>query len=189
MRFFKLTVLSVVATLLVSCGGPFTRVTKPEYTSSGQGYKVNLPVGWVQATGPQAGESLWISKDGYSLQSLRIDALKQDKAFVTLKKSVDTNIAISDLAELELAEFKAKNPNAASVKVLENSLAKVSNQKAYRLHLQYLNDKGLRFEQITYGFVSPKYYYKLAYQAPTIHYFQRDLSAFNQVVTSFKLNE
>ena len=189
MRFLKFIVLAILLAALASCGGPFTRVTKPEYTSSGQSYKVNLPVGWVQATGPQAGEALWISKDGYSLQSFRIDALKQEKAFITLKKSADTKMAISDLAELELAEFKAKNPNAASVKVLENTLSKVSDQKAYRLHLQYLNDKGLRFEQVTYGFVSPKFYYKLAYQAPTLHYFKRDLPAFNQVVNSFKLTE
>jgi hypothetical protein len=148
---------------------------------------VALPVGWVQMTGPQNEGALWISKDGYSLQSIRIDALKYDKAFEKIKKNAALEMPVSDLAELELAEFKAKNPNSGSVKVLENVLITVSGQKAFRLHLQFLNDKGLRFEHIAYGLISARNYYKLTYQAPKIHYFGRDKATFDSVVNSFKL--
>jgi hypothetical protein len=104
-----------------------------------------------------------------------------------LRKTVTATTPIIDLAELELAEFKAKNPNAASVKVIENSLANVSGQPAYKLHLQYLNDKGLRFERLVYGFSNTQYVYRLSYVAPTLHYFQRDQAAFQKVVNDFKL--
>lgn len=187
MRFTKTCLIVTLTTLLASCGGPFTRLTKSEFVDTNKNYKVSLPVGWVQVTGPQSGDALWISKDGYSLQSIRIDALKPDKAFTSIKKSAMTTTPISDLAELELAEIKAKSANAASIKVLENTLENVSDQKAFRLHIQYLNDKGLRFEQIVYGLVNTKNYYKLSYQAPTIHYFERDKQAFNQTVSSFKI--
>lgn len=182
----KLLLISFVV-LLTSCGGPFTRVAKPEFTDTSKNYHVNLPIGWVQVTGPQSGDALWISKDGYSLQSIKIEGLKHDKAFVSIKKSASTNTLISDLAELELAEIKAKSTHASSIKVLENTLANISEQKAFRLHIQYLNEKGLRFEQVTYGLVNAKYYYKLTYQAPTIHYFGRDKQAFDQMVASFKI--
>jgi hypothetical protein len=187
MRFAKLLLITALMTLLSSCGGPFTRLAKSEFADTNKNFKVNLPVGWVQVTGPQSGDALWISRDGYSLQSIRIDTLKPEKAFASIKKEANVNIPISDLAELELAETKAKSANAASIKVLANTLENVSDQKAFRLHIQYLNDKGLRFEQIIYGLVSAKYYYKLSYQAPTIHYFERDKQTFNQVVASFKM--
>lgn len=187
MHFYKKILIISVMILLVSCGGPFTRLTKSDYVDSNKNYKVSLPVGWVQITGPQSGDALWISKDGYSLQSIRIDALKQDKAFARIKKSATTALPISDLAELELAEIKAKSSNAASIKVLENTLENVSEQKAFRLHIQYLNDKGLRFEQVTYGLVTSKNYYRISYEAPSIHYFERDKQTFNQTVSSFKI--
>jgi hypothetical protein len=187
MHFFRTILIISLVALLSSCGGPFTRLTKPEYVDTTKSYKVNLPVGWVQVTGPQSGDSLWISKDGYSLQSIRIDALKPEKAFASIKKAATTTTPISDLAELELAEIKAKSSNAASIKLLENTLENVSDQKAFRLHIQYLNDKGLRFEQVTYGIVSSKYYYRVTYQAPSLHYFERDKQTFNQTIASFKI--
>lgn len=187
MRVLKIILIVGLTILVASCGGPFTRLTKADYVDANKSFRVNLPVGWVQVTGPQSGDALWISKDGYSLQSIRIDALKPEKAFPTIKKTASTTMPISDLAELELAEIKAKSKNAASIKVLENTLENISDQKAFRLHIQYLNEKGLRFEQLTYGLVSPKNYYRLTYQAPTLHYYERDKQVFNQTVTSFKV--
>lgn len=187
MRFSKIILIGCLTVLLSSCGGPFTRLTKSEYVDTNKSFRTNLPTGWVQITGPQSGDALWISKDGYSLQSIRIEALKPEKAFPTIKKNATATLPISDLAELELAEIKAKSKNAASIKVLENTLENVSEQKAFRLHIQYLNDKGLRFDQETYGLVSPKNYYRITYQAPTLHYYDRDKQAFNQTVSSFKV--
>lgn len=187
MHFYKKILIISLVALLASCGGPFTRLTKADYVDTNKNYKVSLPVGWVQITGYQSEDALWISRDGYSLQSIRIDALKPEKAFPGIKKTATTTAPISDLAELELAEIKAKSSNAASIKVLENTLENVSDQKAFRLHIQYLNEKGLRFEQVTYGLVSAKNYYRISYQAPSIHYFERDKQTFNQTVASFKI--
>jgi hypothetical protein len=187
MRFIKVSILVVAISLLTACGGPFVRLDKPAYANTSQGYTANLPVGWVQATGPQNADSLWISRDGFSLQSIKIEALKHDKAFESQKKPANLTMPISDLAELEIAEIKAKNPNAASLKVLENTLTNVGNQKAFRIHYQFLNDKGLRFEQITYGLINVKNYYKITYMAPSLHYFARDKALFDQTVASFRL--
>ncbi len=189
MRFIKQTfLLVIVSTLLVSCGGPFTRVTKPEYANEKQGYNVNLPTGWVQYKSPQTGDALIISRDGYSLQSIQINGLTHEKAFEKIKKISNGLMPVSDLADLEIAEFKAVNPNAASVKILENELAKVSNKNAFKLHLEYLNDKGLRLEHKVYGFATKEYYYRLSYFAPTLHYYKRDEHVFDKVVSEFRLN-
>lgn len=187
MRFIKYAVIISLIALQTACGGPFTRLAKSDYANTNQGYSVNLPVGWVQATGPQSGDQLLISKDGYSLQSIQIQALKHDKAFEKTKKVSNTSMPLSDLAEQEIAELNATNPNAASIKILENSLINIDNKKAFKLHYQYLNDRGLRFEQITYGLINAQFYYKLSYVAPTLHYFLRDKATFEQTVNSFKL--
>lgn len=187
MRLIKYTVLILLIALLTACGGPFTRLAKSGYANTNQGYTASLPVGWVQATGPESSDKLLISKDGYSLQSIQIQALKHDKAFEKTKKTANLTMPLSDLAEQEIAEIKATNLNAPSIKVLENTLTTIDNKKAFRLHYQYLNDRGLRFEQITYGLINAQFYYKLNYMAPTLHYFPRDKAIFEQTVSSFKL--
>lgn len=187
MRIIKFGILVLAVSILSACGGPFVRLDKPAYTNANLGYTANLPVGWVQATGPENGNSLLISRDGFSLQSIKIEALKHDKAFESQKKSANLTMPISDLAELEIAEIKAKSTNASSLRVLENTLTNVANQKAFRIHYQYLNDKGLRFEQIVYGLINAKNYYKISYMAPTLHYFSRDKAQFDQAVSSFRL--
>jgi len=128
-----------------------------------------------------------ISKDGYGLHNIQINAFKHDKAFAQTKQKADEKTLISDLAAYELAEFKTRVGNPASVKVLSNTLQTVSNQPAYQLHLQFLNAKGLRMERMITGFMQPDYYYKLIYAAPTLHYFERDKGVFEQMVSDFTL--
>lgn len=187
MQLLKKTVIVISILLLSSCGGPFVRLDKPEYVDPTSGYSVQLPVGWVRITTPEFSNSLMISRDGYTLQSIKIESLKHDKAFQSSKKTAKFDIPLSDLAELELAEIKVKNTNAASIKVLGNTLTSISGQKAYMLSLSYLNEKGLRFSQVTYGLVDKQYYYRLSYQAPVLHYFERDKPAFERTVASFVL--
>ena len=171
--------------LLAGCGGPYTRIEQPQYTAANQAYSVQLPVGWVQASLPQKPDVLTFSRDGFSLQSISVSNAKHDKAFPQLKKAVSTTMLATDIAENQLSEIKATNPNPASIQVLENKLVNLSSGKACRLHLRYLNDKGLRFEQVTYGLVGKQYYYTLTYTAPSLHYFPRDKQVFEQVVNSF----
>ena len=181
----KILVL-VLALLLASCGGPFTRIEKPEYIQSDKGYALDAPVGWVQSTAPQVKDEFLISRDGFGLQFISVKVVPIDKAYSTLKKSASVATLPSDLAEAELAEFKAKSPNAPSIVLLDNTLANVAGKKAFKLHLKYLNQKGLRFERESYGFATDKFYYTLSYEAPSLHYFERDRGLFEKMVNSFK---
>lgn len=188
MKYFRLVILVFLVAFLASCGGPFNRLTKPEYTNEKLGYHTQLPVGWVQYTGPELKDEVMLSKDGYSLQSIRINRLAKNLAFEKTKQVPAETVLISDLAEYELAEFKAKSPNSASIKVLENTLTKVDENPAFKLHLQYLNDRGLRLEDLIIGLMHNDYYYRLSYYAPTLYYFERDEPIFEQVVSDFQFN-
>ena len=189
MKFLKIAIVVACLLLLSSCGGPFVRLDKPEYVDPAAGYSMQLPVGWVRITTPEFSNALMISRDGYTLQSIKVESLKHDKAFETSKKTASPDIPISDLAELEIAEIKAKHANAASIKVLGNTLTSISGQKAYMLNMSYLNEKGLHFRQITYGLIDKQYYYRLSYQAPILHYFERDRPTFERTVASFALKK
>lgn len=173
--------------VLTSCGGPFTRIDKPEYIQSDKGYTLNAPVGWVQSTAPQVKDEFLISRDGFGLQFMSVKVVQLDKAYPTLKKPANATMLPSDLAETELAEFKAKSPNSPSIVLIDNTLASVAGKKAFKLHLKYLNQKGLRFERESYGFATGKFYYTLSYEAPSLHYFERDRAILEQMVISLKL--
>jgi hypothetical protein len=173
--------------LLAGCAGPYTRIEKPQFTGTDQAYTVDLPVGWVQGSFPQQSDTVSISRDGFGLQSISIYCARHDKAFPKLKKTVSAKMLPSDMAEIQLAEMKANHPNSNSMQVVESTATTIADMKGYRLHVRYLNDKGLRFEQVTYGLVGAQYYYTLSYVAPTLHYFPRDKQVFEQLVKSFHI--
>lgn len=188
MKYFRLIILALLVVFLASCGGPFNRLTKPEYINEKLGYSTKLPVGWVEYTGPELKDEVVLSRDGYSLQSIKIKRFEKALAFEKTKQIPAENVLISDLAAYELAEFKAKSANSASIKVLENTLTTVDDSPAFKLHLQYLNDRGLRLEDLIIGLMHKEYYYRLSYYAPTLYYYERDEPIFEQVVSDFQFN-
>lgn len=177
----------LLACLLAGCAGPYTRIDKPQFTAENQAYSVNLPVGWVQGRFPQQPETVSVSRDGFGLQWINIYSVRHEQAFPKLKKITSAKMLPSDMAELQLAEIKATHPNANSIQIVESTATTVANARGYRLHVRYLNDKGLRFEQLTYGVAGSQNYYTLSYVAPTLHYFSRDQQVFEQLVKSFQI--
>ena len=183
----KLKICLLALCLLAGCAGPYTRIEKPQFSGADQAYTVDLPVGWVQGSFPQQQDTVSISRDGFGLQSINIYCAHYDKAYPKLKKVASAKMLPSDLAEVQFAELKVNHPNANSMQMVESSVATIAGVQGYRLHVRYLNDKGLRFDQVIYGLAGSQYYYALSYVAPTLHYFPRDKQIFEQMVQSFHI--
>ena len=120
-------------------------------------------------------------------QYIKVTYLKHDNAFPAIDKKSNNNLLTVELADLAIAEMKA-GEGIENLKVLEISSSKISHHEAYKLVVQYKNEKGLRFNRLVYGFVNKHGYYTLTFQAPFLYYYSRDLSNFERVVHTFKLS-
>jgi len=87
--------------------------------------------------------------------------------------------------ETLLAEMR-KDDETEHLEVVENSPATIAGRAGVLLHIRFRNDKGLEIQRRVYAFVDSGGIYTLSYQAPTLHYFDRDFEVFEHTVRSFR---
>lgn len=179
----KLITVLILSLTLAGCA-VWQRVDTPRTEAPDKSYSVDLPQGWVRLM--QAAEGLEVTRDGMALNRIRVNRVDLAKAFPTLKKAANPDMLPSELAELQIAEYKSADQETV-ISVKENAPAMVGGQPGYRLHLQYRNPRGLGMDRIVQGCATAKGYFTLSYEAPGLHYWSRDLPEFEKTAASFRL--
>lgn len=175
--------LMLIGFLVTGCA-PWVKVENPLVKGPGNAFEVKLPVGWMRAQ--VVSNRVFITRDGAGIQFIEIMKRAHEKAFPRIKEKTRTDMLPSEVAEFVVAEIKS-NEGLSGLKVLTNVPATVAQKTGFRLHLQMSTESALRYEIVVYGFVDESGFYQLAFQAPTLYYFQRDLLVFERVVKSFRL--
>jgi hypothetical protein len=93
----------------------------------------------------------------------------------------------SELAELEIAEIKARDELTEALTVLENEPALVSGKEGFRVRVSYRNPRGLEIHEEVYGVVEQSRLYLLVYRAPRLHYFPKYYPDFQKTVASLQV--
>ncbi len=146
-------------------------------------FSIQAPPDWVRNN--LASDRILLTRDGPHTQQIVLARHDFDKAFPRLKKTVDAKTLPTELAELAVAEMKSQDA-MANLRILDSRPARLGPLLGFRLHVRYRTDAGLTIDRLGYGAVSEKGVFLLSYTAPQLHYFERDLPAFERVVASFK---
>jgi hypothetical protein len=159
----------------------YEQATQVEHAS--KNFKVTLPADWVRYNQAQR-DVIVVTRDGLRVQQIMAAHAPHDKAFDKIKKKSAETMLPAELAELQIAEMKALG-NLSNLEVLENAPAKLGAMPAFHALTQFKNNDGLAINIEMLGAVNAKGYYLLQYQAPALHFFERDRAAFRNVVESF----
>jgi hypothetical protein len=181
----KNTAASLAWFLLTACAPMgwqhYEQATEVEHAS--KTFKAQLPSGWVRFNAA-ARDVIVVTRDGLRVQQILLAHAPHDKAFDKIKKKSAETMLPAELAELQIAEMKALG-NLANLEVLENAPAKLGGLPAFRALTQHKNADGLPIKIEMIGAVNAKGYYLLQYQAPGLHFFERDHAVFEHVIESF----
>lgn len=182
----KQCVVVVVALwLLAGCVPPPARVDAPRVEAMDKAYALDLPVGWIRQYTPE--KNLIASRDGIPLQAIAVVKRPLKTAFPKTKKEAREGMLASELAELEIAEMKARDEQSQALVVLENEPAVVSGRDGFRLKVSYRTTRGLEIHEVVYGCVDKTGMYRLDYRAPKLHYFDRYIADFDNAVRTFTI--
>lgn len=152
------------------------------------GYSIQFPAGWRYQKMPFGDECL-ATRDGPFLQAVYVDYRKHRKAFPGLKKDATPEMMPQELAEKLVADITASR-GLQNMRVLSDEPTELAGLPAFRLHLAYRTavDAGsVRYEEIVVGANSPQGIFVVHYRAPVLHYFTRDLVAYEQALSSFTI--
>jgi hypothetical protein len=158
------------------------------FTHKNSGYSVQFPAGWKYA-------KLWFSdesgatRDGPALQSIFVDYRSHKSAFRALKQKSTPTMLPQDLAQQLVADM-TKERGLENVSILADEPAVLAGRPGFRLRFEYrlpVQRGAIRYQEIVVGTVNDKGLYLLGYRAPVLHYFERDLAAFEETLKTFAI--
>ena len=185
MRLSKLTCILIFLSSILSGCQTWNYIVKEEPAPvPDSSAKFIIPVGWTHAV--VVNDRLMISKDGFGIQFIEVIEGESKKVFENTEVKFEEN-AIPEDAAKSVISFVKESAGFVNVDVVENTPTKLGGKDAFRLHLSFRNEKGVRFERIIYGLVHKKKLLMVSYQAATLHYFKRDLPVFERAVQTITL--
>lgn len=147
------------------------------FYSYAPGFAVELPAGWLR-TPRDAG--LTATRDGLLLQRIWVDTEPLSPA--ALGKGLATALPEEDAAQL-VDRLEA----TAGWKVREVRPAFLSGAPGYRILASFRDADGLAYGTVVVGAVVGRSRWLVGYAAPSRHYFDLDLPAFERAVASFRV--
>lgn len=183
----KRLILAVAWVTLAACVPPAAKVETARTQALDKSYSVELPAGWIRDYTPE--KNLVASRDGYPLEAIAVVRRPLKAAFPRTKKAATASMLPSELAELEIAEIKARDELTAALTIVENEPAPISGREGFRLKVAYNTPRGLEINEVVYGVTDGTAMYLITYRAPRLYYFDRYYPDFEKTVASLTLDQ
>jgi hypothetical protein len=183
-----LKVAIAAITLMLSGCIAWKPVKSEPVTSSGGKYTINLPEGWNVLT---LGTRQMASKYGTGLQSFNVWQVKHKNAFGTGKDRTSSTADIDPrvFCDKLVADLK-KAPNYNTMEITSVAPFMLGGRAGFRAELtskRTFQADGIRYKHILYGVANQNGLYILHYEAPVLHYFEKDLPDIEKSASTLKL--
>lgn len=173
----------ILLLMIAGCVTPPWVPVETAYKASPLGFSVDLPAGWMRLNKE---DSLFVTRDGAILQHITVYRVNINEPLKFTKKKMQKDMLPQEVAEVALDDISS-NSNLAGVTIEEKGPATISGVQGFRAVYSYKTRDGLRMKSMSYGFLKDEWFYTIRYTATQRHYFEKDLSTFQKVFESFKL--
>lgn len=149
-------------------------------------FQVTLPAEWRRAWLIE--DALLLTRDGVSLQYIRIGVVAVGDELPLTKKTFANGMSPQEVVALELDEVRS-DQTLRNFALVENTPLQVAGLPGFRLIYTFKTENGLRLKRVHYGVLVRDWVYRVQYQAPARHYFEKGLATFERVRESFRITE
>jgi len=163
---------------------PYWVELEHKYVSASK-FEIDIPPKGWRLKAPVEDELIF-TRDGLSLQSLKIGCRAIEKEFPFTKKKLAKEMRVEQVAEVIIDDFSL-NPMISDLHVTENGTADVGGRIGFKIIYSYQTKDKLKKEGIYYGALVDQWYYYIYFEAPARHYFPRDQSTFEKIKETFKI--
>ena len=174
--------LVIVLILLSACAAPWIE-SGGTYRALSHNFYVDIPQGWMRLNTERY---LLISREGPFLQYVLIQDRPVDRPFRHTKKKLLKDMLPEEAAQVVIDEI-VSDQTVVNLEVTENVPTEINGHDGFRLAFTYRNKDGLTFKTIYYGFIKGEKLYSIRYTAAKRYYFEKDIQAFETLLSSFRL--
>jgi hypothetical protein len=154
------------------------------YENSTQNFKAEFPNGWRKFN--LSNNEVLITKDGFSLEFIRISRRPIEKELKHTKKKFTQGMLPQEVAEIVIQNFRS-NPDIMNQQILANTPSNIGGYPGFNIMVTFQTKEGLTKQSAVYGFLSGDAFYEILYEAPKRYYFTKYEADFEKVKDTFKL--
>ena len=177
----KILTLLISLFLITSCASVAQKRSLQDL--SGSDFSVEIPEGWWK---PKHIDKYLITKDGVFLQYVLIQQRPIDRPYRNTKKKLNKEMLPQEAAGVIIDEI-ASDRRIYNFNVIENAPAIIDGREGFKILFTFKDKRGSTFKTLYYGFISGDSFYNLRYNAAMRYYFEKDIAAFDQILSSFKV--
>lgn len=148
-------------------------------------YSIQVPHGWTYHTRNQQ-DSVIISRDGPRIQQIMSRVIEYGQPYILNSRSEDVlvrNMLPTDLAQFALAGRQSQL-DLENLETVALEPATFSGRPGFRVEYSYRTPRGLGYRGVIYGAAREDGAHFMLYEAPAIHFFERDLATFERIANS-----
>jgi len=158
--------------------------TEGKFVSTEYRFEAELPVNWYRWH--SIGDGLLLTRDGQLLDVVRIVRDPFDKELEYTKRKLSKGMLSQEVAEVIVDNLRS-NRNISNFQLVENVPVDLGGYPGFKLTYTYQTKENLKKSGVYYGSLVDQWLYYLYLEAPSRHYFGRDLPAFEQTKNSLKI--
>jgi hypothetical protein len=154
------------------------------YVSGTDFFEVDLPIGWRRVYSTRDG--LTITRDGLSLQTVRIvrEPIGMELPFTKLQ--LVKGMLPQEVAEIIIGNIRS-NQNISNFQLGENQPNSVGGYPGFKITYSFQTKDNLRKQGVYYGVLVDQWLYRILLEAPSRHYFPRDVLVLENIRDTFKI--
>jgi hypothetical protein len=157
-----------------------------KYVSAEHQFETELPLSWRRMQSTR--EGLILTRDGLSLQALKISRNPLDKEFQFTKRKLHKGMLNQEVAEVVIDNLRS-NQSISNFEILENVPVELSGYPGFKIVYSFQTKENLKKSGIYYGSLVNQWQYYLFFEAPARHYFSRDQASFEQIKKTFRITQ
>ena len=177
----KLLTLLISLFLITSCASVAQKHSLKDLSDND--FSVEIPNGWWK---PKHLDKYLITKDGVFLQYVLIQQRPIDRPYRNTKKKLNKGMLPQEAAGVIIDEI-ASDRRIYHFNVIENAPAIIDGREGFKILFTYKDKKGSIFKTLYYGFINGESFFNLRYNAAMRYYFEKDIAAFEHILSSFKI--
>ena len=177
------TILAILVSLFLITGCASVAQERSLKNLPVNDFLVEIPKGWWK---PKHIDKYLFTKDGVFLQYVLIQQRPIDRPYRNTKKKLNKGMLPQEAADVIIDEI-ASDRRIYNFNVIENRPAIIDGRDGFKILFAYKDKKGSAFKTLYYGFIMGDSFYNLRYNAAMRYYFEKDIAAFEQILSSFKV--
>ena len=142
-----------------------------------------MPAGWMSSTYEPLGGVWHFTRHGDELERIYLRRWPKSTVVKGTKRTIRDDMTLQEIADLSL-DSRRLDEGVTRLAVVSNRPTTVDDRPCYRIDYRYRDGIGLPRRTVEYGCPVATWMYRFEFDAPSQHYFETQLPAFEALVES-----